>query len=61
MLVLFDIRRVYVRGQMCVCVSVTFDWLENRFHFDTSSFEKTENVCSVCTRMFIRVSVQTNI
>ena len=46
--VFFDIGRVYVRGQVCVCVP--FEWLENRLHFDTSSFEKTENVCSICTR-----------
>ena len=46
---------------MCVCVCVPFDWLENRLHFDTSNFEKTENVWSVCTRMCIRVSAQTNI
>ena len=52
----FDIGRVYVRRRVCV----PFDWLENRLHFDTSSFEKTENVCSVCTRMCIRVPLRKN-
>ena len=45
----------------CVCVCVPFDWLENRLHFNTSSFDKTENVCSICTRMCTRVSAETNI
>ena len=34
-------RCVYVRKR-------TFDWLGNWFHFDISSFEKTENVYCVC-------------
>ena len=50
--VFVDMGRVYVRGQVCVCVP--FDWLENRLHFDTSSFEKTENMCSICSRICIR-------
>ena len=37
---------------------VPFDWLEKRLHFDTSSFEKTENACSV--RVYTRCA-QTNI
>ena len=57
--VFFDIGRVYVRGQVCVCV--TFHWLENRLHFETSSFDKNKNVCGVCTRICIRVNAQTNI
>ena len=44
---------------MCVCV--TFDWLENWLHFDTSSFDKNKNVCGVCTRICVRVNTQTNI
>ena len=44
---------------MCVCV--TFHWLINRLHFDTSRFDKNKNVCSVCIRICIRVNAQTNI
>ena len=51
--VFFDIGRVCVRGQVCVCV--TFNWLINRLHFDTSSFDKNKNVCSVCSRIFVYV------
>ena len=39
--VIFDIGRVYVRGQVC---GVLFDLLKNRLHFHTSRFEKTKNV-----------------
>ena len=45
---------IYVRKR-------TFDWLVYWLHLDISSFEKTENVCSVCIGMCIRVSAQTNI
>ena len=51
--VFFDIKRVYMRRQVCVCV--TFHWLINRLHFDTASFDKNKNVCSVCIRICIRV------
>ena len=27
---------------------VTFHWLINRLHFDTSSVDKNKNVCGVC-------------
>ena len=40
---------------------VTFHWLINRLHFDTSSFDKNKNVCSVCIHICIRVNAQTNI
>ena len=40
---------------------VTFHWLINRLHSDTSSFDKNKNVCGVCTRIGIRVNAQTNI
>ena len=43
------------------CVCVTFDWLENGLHFDTSSFDTNKNVCGVYTRICIRVNAQTNI
>ena len=57
--VFFDKRRVYMGGQVCVCV--TFHWLINRLHFDTLSFDKNKNVCSVCIRICIRVNAQANI
>ena len=38
------------------CVCVTFHWLVNRLHLDTSSFDKNKNVCGVCTRICIRVN-----
>ena len=56
--VFFDIRRVYMRGQVC---GVTFHWLINRLPFDTSNFDKNKNVRSVCIRICIRVNAQTNV
>ena len=57
--VFFDIEHVYVREDRCVCV--TFHWLINRLHFDTSSFDINKNVCGVCTRICIRVNAQTEL